>query len=72
MGASMVRRLTKHGHECVVYDVRGEAVAAAALQPGVAGVSSLKDLAAALRKPRAIWLMVPAAVVGILEKAGGR
>ena len=62
MGANMVRRLTKHGHECVVYDVRGEAVTAA-LQPGVAGVSSLKNLAAALRKPRAIWLMVPAAVV---------
>jgi 6-phosphogluconate dehydrogenase len=62
MGASMVRRLTQHGHECVVYDLRAQAVAAA-LQPGVTGVSSLKDLAVALRKPRAIWLMVPAAAV---------
>jgi 6-phosphogluconate dehydrogenase len=62
MGASMVRRLTQHGHECVVYDLRAQAVAAA-LEPGVTGVSSLKDLAVALRKPRAIWLMVPAAAV---------
>jgi 6-phosphogluconate dehydrogenase len=65
MGANMVRRLHAGGHECVVYDVmeapiamlEGEAVAAA-------GARTLDDLVAALTPPRAIWLMVPAALVG--------
>jgi len=62
MGANMVQRLTKGGHECVVYDVKAEAVKA--LQhPGIIGASSLEDMVASLHKPRVLWLMVPAAVV---------
>ena len=62
MGASMVRRLTRAGHECIVYDLHAEAVKNL-LQKGVSGALSLKDLAARLAKPRAVWLMVPAALV---------
>jgi 6-phosphogluconate dehydrogenase len=62
MGANMVRRLTKGGHECVVFDVKAEAVKAI-LHPGVVGASSLEDMVAKLQKPRVLWLMVPAAVV---------
>lgn len=62
MGANMVRRLTKAGHLCVVYDVHAEAVKALE-QPGVLGAASLEQLVAALTKPRTIWLMVPAALV---------
>jgi len=62
MGANMVQRLTKGGHECVVYDVKAEAIKAV-LHPGVVGASSLEDLVAKLRKPCVVWLMVPAAVV---------
>ena len=62
MGANMVRRLTKTGHECVVYDVQAEAIKKL-LHPGAVGASSLADLVARLAKPRAIWLMVPAAGV---------
>jgi len=62
MGANMVRRLAKGGHQCVVYDVNAEAVRAL-LQPGVIGASSLEDFVARLAKPRALWLMVPASLV---------
>ena len=62
MGANMVRRLSGGGHDCVVFDRHAEAVKNA-LQPGVRGASSLEDLVAALARPRAVWLMVPAAVV---------
>ena len=62
MGSDMVRRLTKGGHECVLYDVHAEAITQL-LQRGTVGASSLEDLVARLTKPRAIWLMVPAAVV---------
>ncbi|TCT10097.1 phosphogluconate dehydrogenase (NAD(+)-dependent, decarboxylating) [Paralcaligenes ureilyticus] len=62
MGANMVQRLTKNGHECVVYDLKADAVKAA-IKPGVTGASSLEDLVSKLSKPRAVWLMVPAAVV---------
>jgi len=62
MGANMVRRLTKGGHECVIYDVQKSAVGAL-VHPGVVGADSLADLVGKLDKPRAIWLMVPAAVV---------
>ena len=68
MGANMVRRLTKGGHACVVFDVH-EAAVKGALQAGVSGASSYAELAAALSKPRAVWLMVPAAAVDeALEK----
>ncbi len=59
MGANMVRRLMKGGHECVVTDLNAEAVASMARE-GAAGATSLQDLVAALRPPRAVWVMVPA------------
>jgi 6-phosphogluconate dehydrogenase len=62
MGANMVRRLLKAGHECVVFDMSSQAVDALAREKAV-GSSSLKDLTRKLEKPRAVWMMVPAAVV---------
>src|SRR5262249_37719598 len=62
MGANMVRRLIRKGHECVVFDRSPQAVAELAKENAV-GATSLQDLAKNLQKPRAIWLMVPAAVV---------
>jgi 6-phosphogluconate dehydrogenase len=62
MGADMVRRLTKGGQQCIAYDVQPAAVDKLK-QDGVAGATSLEDLIAQLDKPRAVWLMVPAAVV---------
>jgi 6-phosphogluconate dehydrogenase len=62
MGADMVRRLTRAAHECVVYDVNAKAVSTLA-QRGIVGTASPAQLVAALKPPRAIWLMVPAAVV---------
>ncbi|HVY93518.1 MAG TPA: decarboxylating 6-phosphogluconate dehydrogenase, partial [Bryobacteraceae bacterium] len=62
MGSNMVRRLLKDGHECVVYDRSAEAVQDLEKEKAT-GSSSLADFAAKLTKPRAIWLMVPAAVV---------
>jgi len=62
MGANMVRRLLRAGHECVVFDRSPAAVAALVAEQAV-GASSLADLAARLARPRAIWMMVPAAGV---------
>jgi 6-phosphogluconate dehydrogenase len=62
MGANMVRRLLGGGHECVVYDHSVEAVHALAAD-GAVGSGSLPDFIAKLAPPRAIWLMIPAAVV---------
>jgi 6-phosphogluconate dehydrogenase len=62
MGANMVRRLIKGGHQCVVFDMSSKAVEDLALEKAVA-TSSLADLVRKLEKPRVIWLMVPAAVV---------
>jgi 6-phosphogluconate dehydrogenase len=62
MGANMVRRLRKAGHDCVVYDVHAEAVQALARE-GATGAASLAAFVKALARPRAVWLMVPAAVV---------
>ena len=61
MGGNMVRRLIRAGHQCVVYDRNPDAVTALAAD-GAVGVSSFADLAANLTPPRAVWLMVPAAV----------
>src|SRR6202000_829581 len=60
MGANMVRRLLKGGHECVVYNRSPEPVTEL-VGEGAVGSTSLKDLAAKLAKPRAVWLLVPAA-----------
>jgi len=62
MGANMVQRLMRAGHECVVYDMHVESVQAL-VKEGAVGATSLKDLVSKLRAPRAVWLMVPAAVV---------
>src|SRR5208282_5664667 len=62
MGANMVRRLMKAGHECVVFDMSPASVQALAKE-GATGGSSLDDFIGKLKQPRAIWLMVPAAVV---------
>ena len=62
MGANMVRRLLKGGHQCVVFDMSPKAVNELVEEKAV-GSSSLQDFANKLQKPRAVWLMVPAAVV---------
>jgi 6-phosphogluconate dehydrogenase len=62
MGANMVRRLIKAGHDCVVFDMSPKAVQELAREKAV-GAASLQDLVKKLNKPRAVWLMVPAAVV---------
>jgi 6-phosphogluconate dehydrogenase len=62
MGANMVRRLIKDGHQCVVYDQSPESVQQLSKEKAV-GASSLADFVKKLAKPRAVWLMVPAAVV---------
>ena len=62
MGASMVRRLMKDGHECLVFDMQAAAVEALK-KDGAIGSASLAEMAAKMTRPRAIWLMVPAAVV---------
>jgi 6-phosphogluconate dehydrogenase len=59
MGANLVRRLMKGGHECVVFDVNPDAVTSLAGE-GATGASSLEDFVAKLAAPRAIWLMLPA------------
>jgi 6-phosphogluconate dehydrogenase len=61
MGANMVRRLARAGHECVVYDVNSANVDALAGE-GATGAKSLEDLVSKLQKPAAIWLMLPAAI----------
>jgi len=62
MGANMVRRWLRGGHECVVFDVNPDSVKELAKE-GAAGAASLDDFVAILKKPRVTWLMVPAAVV---------
>jgi 6-phosphogluconate dehydrogenase len=62
MGANMVRRLLKGSHRCVVFDMSAKAVEELA-QEGATGSTDLRDFVKKLEAPRAIWLMVPAAVV---------
>ena len=62
MGANMVRRLHQGGHECVVFD-RNSAVVQDLATQGMTPAGSVQDLVAKLSSPRAIWLMLPAAVV---------
>jgi len=62
MGANMVRRLLKGGHQCVVFDMSAKAVAELVKEKAV-GAASLAEFTKNLAKPRVVWLMVPAAVV---------
>src|SRR5580765_3945796 len=62
MGANMVRRLLKNRQKCVAFD-RSPQVVGDMVKEGAQGANSLADLVAKLEQPRAIWLMVPAAVV---------
>lgn len=62
MGANLVRRLMRDGHRCVVYDMNAEAVNNLAAE-GATGAASLAEFVEKLDKPRAVWLMLPAAVV---------
>lgn len=62
MGNNMVRRLQRAGHHCVVYD-RNQSTVQALAKEGATGAASLEEFTKKLKKPRAIWMMVPAAVV---------
>jgi 6-phosphogluconate dehydrogenase len=62
MGSNMVKRLTRAGNDCVVYDIHPEAVQGLVAE-GATGASSMADMVTKLEQPRAIWLMVPAAIV---------
>ena len=62
MGANMVRRLLRGGHECVVHDVSADAVRGL-VQEGAVGATSLDDFFSRLATPRVVWLMVPAGAV---------
>ena len=62
MGANLVRRLMRAGHECVVHDV-SPAAAEVLVKEGAKAAASMQELASRLRTPRAIWIMVPATVV---------
>ena len=62
MGANMVKRLINGGHECVVFDRSPQSVADLVKDKAV-GASALADMVSKLKKPRAIWLMIPAAAV---------
>jgi 6-phosphogluconate dehydrogenase len=62
MGANMVRRLIKGGHECVAYDNSADAVKAVASE-GAKGAKSLAELVDGLTAPRVVWVMVPASIV---------
>jgi len=62
MGANMARRVIRQGHECVVFDMSPKAIGELEKEKAV-GAASLADLVAKLTRPRALWLMVPAAVV---------
>ncbi len=71
MGANLVRRLMRDGHDCVVYDVNADAVEQLAGE-GATGADSLTDLVAKLEPPRAAWIMVPAGYVrGTVDELAG-
>ena len=71
MGANLVRRLQRAGHQCVVYD-QNQATVQQLEGEGAAGAASLEDLVARLSAPRAVWVMVPAGVTGqVVDELAG-
>ncbi len=71
MGANLVRRLLRAGHRAVVYDVDSSSVDALVAE-GAEGASSMQELAAKLDAPRAVWVMVPAAITGaVIDELAG-
>ncbi|WP_429932679.1 phosphogluconate dehydrogenase (NAD(+)-dependent, decarboxylating) [Agrobacterium vitis] len=67
MGANMVRRLIKAGHECVVYDVNPQNIASLEAE-GAVGAASYAEFVAKLATPRVVWLMLPAAITGQIAR----
>src|SRR6201992_286484 len=71
MGANLVRRLMREGHECVVWDVSADAVATLVAE-GATGAATLEEFTAKLALPRVAWVMIPAGITGdTVEKLGG-
>ena len=71
MGANLVRRLERAGHQCVVFD-RNQAIVQQLAGEGAVGAASLEELVAKLSAPRAVWVMVPAGVAGqVVEELAG-
>ena len=71
MGANIVRRLMRNGHECVVFDVNPESVKQLE-DEGATGGASLEEFVSKLEKPRAVWVMIPAGITGrIVEQVAG-
>lgn len=68
MGANMVRRLMKNGHQCVAYDMNADAVQELERE-GSEGARSIEEFVSKLAKPRVVWLMVPAGVVDSMINA---
>src|SRR5215207_1022991 len=72
MGANLVRRLLRDGHECVVHDVDPDVVAGLASE-GATGATTLDAFVEQLTVPRAVWVMVPAGITGrVIADLAGR
>src|SRR5690349_9401053 len=71
MGANLVRRLTRAGHECVVYDVTAGVADELAKETGATAAKSIEHVAQLLTPPRAAWVMVPAAHAGAVVRDVG-
>src|SRR3712207_9470426 len=68
MGANIVRRLMRDGHECVVYDVSPDSIANLEKE-GAAGAPTLEEVVSKLERPRGAWVVIPAGITG--QNGGG-